>query len=433
MIAYMPPIYPDELVYSWFCRYYIHSGSLNHKMALNDLFCKRSDSLSKEFIGNLNYEARARIGKVMPLRELVLKHTMFPQYARFIPNKKEAIEKLINNGTIDVHNLFTVLPREDNDRYLKYCPLCIREDREKYGETYWHREHQIRGMQVCAKHRCVLYPSDVSAISYNCSSFYPAEFSVDENAEVVVAEEKLLDYSCYIVEVFNTPIGFEDNTPISAILYKALKEQGYLKGNQRKVQQLAEDIEDFYSGFLGYNIASFNQNQRVLHGSLYEFSTVCQIAYFLGLSVPELTSPVLTQEEITEGTSHKKAVKRDWNDFDKEIVPALEQFAHDVYNGINTDGRPERVSLKKVCGEFCINEQSFQKLPKCKKVFEAYSETQEEYWAREIIWAYKMLVEKEKPFYWSDIRKLTGIKKCNLDRVLPYLADYPKIIEFLSV
>ena len=55
MIVYFPDIYPDELVYSWFCRYYVHSGCLSHKMALQELYCKRSDNPSKEFIGNLNW------------------------------------------------------------------------------------------------------------------------------------------------------------------------------------------------------------------------------------------------------------------------------------------------------------------------------------------------------------------------------------------
>ena len=433
MITYLPPIYLDELAYSWFCRYYIHSGSLTHKMALNDLFCKRSDSLNKEFIGNLNPEALERIEKVMPMQDLIINHTMFPQYARFSPNKKEAIEKLINNGAVDVHNVFTVLPRENDDRFLKYCPLCVKEDRARYGETYWHRAQQIRGMRVCTKHGCMLYPSDVSAISYNCSSFYPAEFSVDENAEVVAADEKLLDYSCYIVDVFNTPIGFEDNTPISAILYKALKEQGYLRGSQRRVQQLSKDMCHFFNELSVSNIASFNQVQRALHGGLYEFLTVCQIAFFLKVPVSKLISATLTQAEITEGISHKKAVKRDWVALDKEIAPALEKFAADIYNGINTDGRPEKVSLKRVCREFGLHEQSFENLSKCKSIVDRYSETQEEYWSREIVWAYKMLVEKGKPLYWSDIRRLTGIKKCNLDRVIPYLVDYPEIVAFLSV
>ena len=433
MITYLPPVYPDELVYSWFCRYYVHSGSLTHKMALNDLFCKRSDSLSKEFIGNLNPEARERIEKVMSMEDVVLKHTMFPQYARFSIGKEQILNTLINNGAVDVHNVFTVLPRENDDRFLKYCPLCVKEDRARYGETYWHRAHQIRGMKVCAKHRCVLYPSDVSAISYNSFSFYSAEFSVNEKVEAVAADNKLLDYSRYIVNVFNAPIDFENKVPISSVLYKALKDKDYLKGSQRKTRQLSEDLRRFFNALPMSYTASFNQVQRVLHGGLYEFSTVCQIAYFLGVSFDDLVSPKLTKEEIAEGTFHRKAKKKEWEAIDKEIAPALEKFAADIYNGINTDGRPEKVSLKRVCRAFGLHEQSFECLSKCKSIVDRYSETQEEYWAREIIWAYKMLVEKEKPFYWSDIRKLTGIKKCNLDRVLPYLADHPEIVEFLSV
>ncbi len=294
MIAYLPAIYPDELVYSWFCRYYIHSGSLNHKMALNDLFCKRSDCLSKEFIGNLNPKARERIEKEMSMEDVVLKHTMFSQYARFSMGKEQILNTLINKATVDVHKLFPILPREDNDRYLKYCPMCVIEDREQYGETYWHRIHQIRGVQVCTKHGCKLYPSDVSAISYNSFSFCPAEISVNEDAKIAAADENLMNYACYIVDIFNAPIAFENNKPISDTLNKVLKSQGYMKGIQRKVQQLTEDMSDFYSKLNVCNISSFNQVQRVLHGSLCEFSVVCQIAYFLGISVEELVSPKLT-------------------------------------------------------------------------------------------------------------------------------------------
>lgn len=431
MIAYLPPIYPDELVYSWFCRYYIHSGSLTHKMALNDLFCKRSDSLNKEFIGNLNPEALERIEKVMPMQGLIVNHTMFPQYARFSIGKEQILNTLINNATVDVHNIFTVLPREDNDHYLKYCPMCVTEDRVQYGETYWHRIHQIRGMQVCTKHGCMLHSSNVSAISYNSFSFQPTEFNVDGDREVVMVDKEILNYSKYIVKVFDAPMGFDNKTPVCAILHKVLKKQGYLKGSQRKVQQLSEDIRDFYSNFGLNNIASFNQVQRVLHGDLYEFSTVCQIAYFLGLSVDELLSAKLTKEEIAEGTFHRKAKKKEWDAIDKEIAPALERFAIEIYNGIDSDGRPERITLKRVCREFEINEETFKNLHRCQKIIKKYAETQDEFWAREIVWAYKKLKEKGQLFYWSDIRKLTGIKKCNLDRVIPYLKEYPEIVAFL--
>ena len=78
MIVCLPSIYPDELVYSWFCRYYVHSGCFSHKMALQELYCKKSDYLSKEFIGNLNHGAMEKINEIYPMDELVLNHTMIP-------------------------------------------------------------------------------------------------------------------------------------------------------------------------------------------------------------------------------------------------------------------------------------------------------------------------------------------------------------------
>ena len=78
MISYFPAIYPDELVYSWFCRYYVHSGFFSSKSAMQELYCKRSDNPSKEFIGNLNPGAVEQIAKMYPLDKLVLEHAVKP-------------------------------------------------------------------------------------------------------------------------------------------------------------------------------------------------------------------------------------------------------------------------------------------------------------------------------------------------------------------
>ena len=58
MIGYLPEIYPDELVYSWFSRYLVHSGHRLHSVVLRELFCKRSDNPSKEFLGHLNEDVK---------------------------------------------------------------------------------------------------------------------------------------------------------------------------------------------------------------------------------------------------------------------------------------------------------------------------------------------------------------------------------------
>jgi len=58
-------------------------------------------------------------------------------------------------------------------KYLRYCPECVRDDVKTYGETYWHRVHQLPAMMYCTKHRARLYESDVKVIG-TFMGFHPA-------------------------------------------------------------------------------------------------------------------------------------------------------------------------------------------------------------------------------------------------------------------
>ena len=78
MISFLPKIYPDELVYSWFCRYYVHAGCFTHKIALDDILYSRHNNPSKEFVGHLSLDAEKKIQSIYSLEKLVLEHTMFP-------------------------------------------------------------------------------------------------------------------------------------------------------------------------------------------------------------------------------------------------------------------------------------------------------------------------------------------------------------------
>ena len=55
---------------------------------------------------------------------------------------------------------------------------------------------------------------------------------------------------------------------------------------------------------------------------------------------------------------------------------------------------------------------------------ERYAESYPESWARKIVWAYRKLEEEGKPFYWTDIRRISGVKKKNMQLVIPYLMRY---------
>jgi hypothetical protein len=47
--------------------------------------------------------------------------------------------------------------------WLRFCPCCVKEDRKQYGEAYWHRLHQLTGVEVCPIHQTFLENSNVRA------------------------------------------------------------------------------------------------------------------------------------------------------------------------------------------------------------------------------------------------------------------------------
>ncbi|NBH27050.1 hypothetical protein D3Z60_14850 [Lachnospiraceae bacterium] len=446
MIAYMPTIYPDELVYSWFCRYYVHSGCFSHKMALQELYCKKSDYLNKEFIGNLNHGAIEQIEKIYPMDELVVDHTMYPQYARFIPleQKKDALYRL-GHEPCDVHHLFCVLPRNEGEQYLRFCPMCTREDRERYGEAYWHRKHQIRNVSICTKHKCRLKESTVPAKSEQSYTFFPAESYIGNSETVIESDPLVIQFSEYLGSVFDAPMDFENDVPISSILYDGMSRTKYLKpsGRSRYTKMFADDMSEFYRSIGMCNVASMHQIQRALLRDYYDFSVICQIAFFLGMRAEELINPSLTVEQIQqEQNSHymKEVVTVDWETMDMEMAPILEKLAKGVYDGTgNENGRPERVSERLVYREMGLLGHQLENMPRCKAIMERYTESYPESWARKIVWAYRKLKEEGEPFHWTDIRKISGVKKKNMQSVIPYLGKHAdvetvdRIVKWLNV
>jgi len=434
MISFLPQEYPSELAYSWFSRYHLRAGYPTHKAAMEDLYCKRSDVPSKEFIGNLNADARRIITRLCSIEELVLYHTMFLQYARFVPlaQKENALRHLGWDST-DVHHLFAVLPRAEGEQYLRYCPACAVEERNAYGEAYWHTHHQIRNMIVCPKHGCRLISSTVPAKSEQCFTFCPAELYITDVEATQEGNPKLLQFAKYMAAVFDAPMDFERDIPISAILYNGMSRTKYLKvtGRSRYTKTLVEDLTAFYGSMGLPSIATMSQIQRVLLRDRYDFSVVCQLAFFLGMSVEELTAPKLTPEQIeAEARSHYMTDKPpvDWDAFDAETAKILEPLAQSIYDGsARADGRPERVSERLIYRELDLYGHRLEKMPLCRSIIARYSEpTYEEHWARRLVWAYAKLTKESRstPFYWCDMRKITGVRKKNADQIIPYLRKY---------
>lgn len=426
MKMYFPEIYPDELVYSWFCRYAVYSGHINSKMTMAQLFYSVKNNPSVEFIGHLNRAAEEQIENVYNLDALLMEHTMFSQYARFLPisEQKKAFEKIRKYD--DPRKAVSVLPQ--TEKYLKYCPMCVKEDREIYGETFWHRRHQIRNVSVCTVHQCKIKSSEILTTSQKIFGFYPAEVAIKDTVYHLSDNIEKINFATYVTDLFY--MDMKKDVQVRAVIYSAMSATKYMKGQHRNMRQFAMDLHAYFKKMEISEIATMSQIQRVMLGESSEFSVICQIIYFLKVNKDRLFDFDNSRSEVErEQKSHyiKNNAISDWEKFDRENAIRLENFCIRIYSGsANEKGRPERVSEKMICKFLGITIYGLRNMPECMAIFEKYAESYEKTWARKIIWAYKKLQSEEenRVIYWSDLRKLSGVKKKHFPDILIYLRNY---------
>lgn len=165
MMTFFPTPYPDEILYSVFARYHEKSPNFNGSETARDLFNVKRIVCSLEFPTLL-----ANLVRNMPLNSpfdvdrLILEHTLFPYYTVFLSlENRGIIRRYMLHGDVEIYNKITgiINPLAEN-KFLRFCPKCNKKDMERYGELYWHRVHQIRGIYICPHHKIPIYNSSVS-------------------------------------------------------------------------------------------------------------------------------------------------------------------------------------------------------------------------------------------------------------------------------
>lgn len=288
-------------------------------------------------------------------------------------------------------------------------------------------------MGICPKHKCTLQDSGVSAKSMNIYNFSAAEIAIPDSEEYTPVDNPLqVRFAEYTEQVFDAPVDFSKDIPLSTILYYAMKDTEYMKstGKCRYMTKFVSDMTRFYEQIELNEIASLGRIQRtLLSGERYDFSLTCQIGFFLNMTPEELTAPQLSEKHIQqEEKSHyiKGNIVPDWKQYDTDTALIMEQVAADIYSGAaDSMGKPEKVTEKFICRILGIKQHQLENMPKCRAVLEKYSESYPEAWARKLVWAYDWLENNEEDtFYWKHLRKLTGVKKERFDEIVPYLKKY---------
>lgn len=92
---------------------------------------------------------------ILSLHEVLIRHTLLPYYTRFFSaeKKRQVWHALCSGHGSGITSVRTQMP--DGAEGLK-CPVCYHSDTTRYGEPYWHREHQIPLLPLCPTHRIPL-------------------------------------------------------------------------------------------------------------------------------------------------------------------------------------------------------------------------------------------------------------------------------------
>lgn len=319
MITSFPALYPDELLYSLFARYYAQSGHIAYVFAAEELFENRATKPDIEFMDRLTEEARQLVTRSCSLAAIVEKHTMFPYYGRFLQRdrRQQALSLLLQTDE-RYHNLLYQLKSKHVSRYLRYCPICAMEDRKQYGETYWHRSHQLQGINICPVHRCFLCDSLVPISSKGSPSLECAEMLVPQDSSAVPCQNALeCRIAEYVYAVFQQPVDMDTDISMGRFLHSKLEYTNYLspRGEQRNMALLFADYAAFYSTLQNQPLDQQWKLQKMFCSDRLNAYEVCLVGMFLGVSPQELTKmtlPAVSQPEWFDKkirTLHAKGLK----------------------------------------------------------------------------------------------------------------------------
>nr|WP_244906758.1 TnsD family transposase [Neobacillus soli] len=171
-------LYPDELLYSIISRYHLWSRNPYFSDTIDDLFGRSNVTISTVLPNRLQQICnKLFIDSNITSKYLIYNHTFYPLFLPFWSKEQnnEILQGMINSEDKSILNRAGILQSKiPFPEYLRFCLKCCNENIELYGEAYWHRTHQIYGVNVCPLHDEILMESSIPFTSKrNRQSLYP--------------------------------------------------------------------------------------------------------------------------------------------------------------------------------------------------------------------------------------------------------------------
>lgn len=271
-LLFFPIGYPDEDFRSIIYRYQVRSGNRNLRGTSKELFGTSNMTYGhiprrmKYFIEHLPYNHKYSIDYFLE------NHTFLPFFKSFIAMEdfKRYIDNIYEGNLNHTHRPKNILGVNRNlllSQSIRYCPDCMEEDYEKFGESYVHLNHQIKIINICTVHKvrlmekCQVCQEEFSMrnlnLTPNCSKGHKLAKQLNdtlmENEELgreVLGEISYIKDNC------------KDLSPsiINFKLISILGNQGYIHSNgtvnKRKV------IQDVFCEYTDVDLANIGIDKK---------------------------------------------------------------------------------------------------------------------------------------------------------------------------
>lgn len=195
MIGTFPVPYSEELFYNVIARLFERMRYSSSRAIGEDIFLATSATA----VPDLPHRLAQLVSLLPPEFEIstdsiIVKNTLWPYWAAFQSPERRARTRA---DMVSIGHPYLLLglmaSRAPWPRFFRYCPLCVELDRSSpAGETYWHRVHQIPGIEVCATHERLLLESCIEFRQpRNRFQYCSAEASLVTGAERPLSELEL--------------------------------------------------------------------------------------------------------------------------------------------------------------------------------------------------------------------------------------------------
>ena len=472
MLGLFPHPYPDELIYSILARYSVRAGYSQYIFVAEDLFQRRSLRPNFEYLPALKDEVVKELTKNRTLCEVILNHTMFPYYCRFLPidRKRKAINSLVKMES-NYHDV-TLYPKCKESKTMRYCPLCVSKDRNDYGETYWHRIHQINELSICPLHYCYLADTSFIISGKVSPDLIPAEIVIPDNLRINHCENlRLRLFADYVYKVFMLPIKMDNECGAAYAIKLKMENTKYRspRGGICRITELYSDFAEYYSGVIN-DLPKQWQIHKVITGQRYDFWEVSMLGFFLniapiefqkakifdkkqedvfderiktmrdnGLSYPKIAEIMSTSVDTIKNAVYapKKNPKQrarkggkpgrrpiDWECMDREMLPKVIE----TISGLKNSDKPQRITIGGVARLVGLKSKQIDKLPLCKAEIMRNCQSQEYFWVEKVLWAWKKLSIEGRSISIKQIRLKTNMSTEQMKRCMGELEKKNQIV-----